>query len=83
MVKVSVLCMRICVVPHASPMQCPGVNEVHVPTYNNIPECPLYGDCHVHMAVERVEVVFVVVDSSVKVGESTKLHFYYGMEAAE
>ena len=62
-----------CAVPHASPIQHPGVNVVCVCTHNDISECPLYGECHVCMAVEGVEVVFVVADSGIKLGESSEL----------
>ena len=38
---------------------------------------------HICMAVEEVEVVFVVVDSCIQSGESSKLYFDDGVEAAE
>ena len=60
-----------CTVPHAGPIHCPHVDVVCICTRDNVSEC---------MAVEEVEVVFVVVDSCVQSGVSSKLHFNDGIE---
>ena len=52
-------------------------------TYNGIPECQLYGESHVCMAVEGVEVVFIVANSCIQLGEPAELYFYDGVEAVE
>ena len=63
-----------CTLPQAGPIHWPRVNVVHKCIHDNVSE---------HMVVEEVEVVFVVVDSCIKSGESSKLHFNDGVEAAE
>ena len=61
-------------VPHAGPIHCPHVNVVCICTHDGVSEC---------MEVEEVEVFFVVVESCIEFGKSSKLHFNDGIEAAE
>ena len=63
-----------CAVPHAGPIHHLDVNVVCMRTHDDVSEC---------MVVEEVEVVFVVVDSCIQSGKSSKLHFNDGVEAAE
>ena len=60
---------------HTGPIHHSSVNVVHICTYNNVSECPLYEECHVSMAVKGIHIVFVVVGGSVESAESSKLHF--------
>ena len=55
-----------CAVALASPIPGPGVNIMGVGTHNNIAECLVYGKCQIRVSVQRVQVVFVIVGSSVQ-----------------
>ena len=72
-----------CVVTHACPINCSSINAVSIHTYNDIPECPLYGEHHVSMAVQGVDVVLLIANGSIESVKSTKLHFYNDVETEE
>ena len=57
-----------CVVTHAGPIHCPGVDIMQVGTHDNITERPVRCQHHIRVMVEGIQVILVVGHGSVQSG---------------
>ena len=72
-----------CMVTHAGPIHSPGVDIVCICTDDDISQCTVDGKGHVRMAIQKIHVVFVVIDGRIQPGESPELYFHDGMKAVK
>ena len=70
-----------CAVPHAGPIQRPQVYVMGVGAHDNVMECLV--ESQIWVAIQRIQVVFVVIHGSIQPGQASKLDFDDGMEAAK
>ena len=61
--------------PHAGPIQRPRVNVMGIGTHNNVTECLVEGESQIWVAIQQIQVVFVVIHGLIQPGQASKLDF--------